>query len=47
MGGYDSEKVKKNLEIAKEGFKSKILRRPTPEPPRREPQVEVDVKIKE
>ncbi len=45
--GYDSDKVKENWGTAKEGFRTKILRRPPPPPPPREPQVKVDVKINE
>ena len=46
MSSYDSEKVKRNWQIAKEGFKTKILRRdPTPAPNPSEPRVKVDVTV--
>jgi hypothetical protein len=43
--GYDNEKVKRNIEIAKEGFRTKILRQPPPPPPPRAPDVKIDVEI--
>ena len=43
--GYDNEKVKRNIEIAKEGFRTKILRQPPPPPPPRVPDVKIDVEI--
>jgi hypothetical protein len=48
MSSYDSGKVKKNWEIAKEGFRTKILgREPTPVPNPSEPRVKVDVTVNE